>query len=103
VFCVSSRAYQKLCGRLQKDEAVPGFKTVEETEMPQLQAHCRQLTEASRIQTCRTFLLNFSQQLNTFGLWLSGDSALLQLTEDEKQKQMIYLEECLDELKNVSH
>ena len=31
VFCVSSRAYQKLCGRLEKDEKVPGFKTPEET------------------------------------------------------------------------
>lgn len=33
VFCVSSRAYQKLCGRLQRDKAVPGFATVEETEV----------------------------------------------------------------------
>jgi hypothetical protein len=36
VFCVSSRAYQKLCGRLQKDEKVPGFKTPEETEVSRL-------------------------------------------------------------------
>ena len=33
VFCVSSRAYQKLCGRLQRDKGVPGFSTVEETEV----------------------------------------------------------------------
>jgi regulator of replication initiation timing len=33
VFCVSSRAYQKLCGRMQKDGSVPGFKTPEETEV----------------------------------------------------------------------
>jgi hypothetical protein len=36
VFCVSSRAYQKICGRLQKDEEVPGFKTAEETEVSRL-------------------------------------------------------------------
>jgi hypothetical protein len=33
VFCVSSRAYQKLSGRLQRDKDVPGFKLVEETEV----------------------------------------------------------------------
>ena len=33
VFCVSSRAYQKMNGRLKKDENVPGFKTPEETQV----------------------------------------------------------------------
>jgi hypothetical protein len=33
VFCVSSRAYQKMCGRLKKDENVPGFMTPQETEV----------------------------------------------------------------------
>jgi phage shock protein A len=36
VFCVSSRAYQKMCGRMQKDDGIPGFVTPEETEVPQL-------------------------------------------------------------------
>ncbi|KAL8716632.1 MAG: hypothetical protein Q9225_006051, partial [Loekoesia sp. 1 TL-2023] len=39
VFCVSSRGYQKLQGRLRKDPPVPGFTTIEETEIPALQAH----------------------------------------------------------------
>jgi len=56
VFCVSSRAYQKMCGRMQKDDIVPGFNTPDETEMPQHQRHCTKLTEAGRIQTCRSFL-----------------------------------------------
>src|SRR5882724_11628542 len=30
VFCVSSRAYQKLRGRLQRDNKVPGFRSAEE-------------------------------------------------------------------------
>lgn len=41
VFCVSSRGYQKLQGRLRKDPPVPGFTTIEETEIPALQAHVR--------------------------------------------------------------
>ena len=60
VFCVSSRAYQKLKGRLQKDKAVPGFEDVDETEIPLLQAHCRKLTEAGREAACKRFLTNLT-------------------------------------------
>lgn len=56
VFCVSSRAYQKLSGRLKKDPNIPGFSTLEQTEMPQLQAHCRKLTESGRASACRLFI-----------------------------------------------
>jgi hypothetical protein len=98
VFCVSSRAYQKLSGRLQKDDAVPGFKTPEETEMPQLQAHCRKLTEAGRIQTARTFLLSLCQQLTTFSLWASDDGTGHKMTDDDRRKQARYLEKILSEL-----
>jgi hypothetical protein len=33
VFCVSSRGYQKLSGRLQRDPDVPGFQSLAETEV----------------------------------------------------------------------
>lgn len=102
VFCVSSRAYQKMCGRLKKDGAVPGFKSPEETEIPQLQAHCRKLTEAGRIQTCRSFLLNFCQQLSTFSFWASNDGSGLKLNDEEKQRQANYLDKRLTELEKVS-
>ena len=36
VFCVSSRAYQKLCGRMQRDAGLPAFSSVEETEVGEL-------------------------------------------------------------------
>ncbi|KAF2660783.1 hypothetical protein K491DRAFT_711373 [Lophiostoma macrostomum CBS 122681] len=98
VFCVSSRAYQKLCGRLVKDGDVPGFRTLEETEIPQLQAHCKKLTEGGRIQTCRTFLLNLCQQLNTFSFWATDDGTGLQLSDEEKRRQVNYLEKRLKEL-----
>jgi hypothetical protein len=65
VFCVSSRAYQKLCGRLQRDKGVPGFDELKQTEIPQLQAHCKKLTEAGRELSCRRFLNSFGQLLNS--------------------------------------
>ena len=82
VFCVSSRAYQKLQGRLAKDNVnAPGFRSVEETEVPQLQAHCKKLTEAGRASSCRAFLTNFSQTLNSLRLWASNDGTGLNLTD----------------------
>ncbi|KAF2271929.1 uncharacterized protein EI97DRAFT_240440 [Westerdykella ornata] len=98
VFCVSSRAYQKLCGRFKKDGSVPGFKTLEETEIPQLQAHCKKLTEAGRIQSCRAFLLSLIQLLNTFSIWATDEGSGLKLSDEEKKAQVKYLNWRLTEL-----
>ncbi|KAJ4348698.1 uncharacterized protein N0V89_010076 [Didymosphaeria variabile] len=98
VFCVSSRAYQKMCGRLKKDEAVPGFRTQEETEIPQLKTHCMSLTESGRIQNCRTFLLNLCSNLTTFFLWASNDGTGLKMTDTDQRKQADYLLKRLGEL-----
>ena len=98
VFCVSSRAYQKMCGRMQKDDIVPGFNTPDETEMPQLQRHCTKLTEAGRIQTCRSFLTSVCQLLTTFTLWASNDGTGINITDDDKQRQTRYLDRRLKEL-----
>lgn len=98
VFCVSSRAYQKMCGRMQKDDEVPGFVAPEETEIPQLQTHCKKLTEAGRIQTSRAFLRSVCQILNTFNLWSSNDGHGLKMTEEDKHKQVSYLQRRLSEL-----
>jgi hypothetical protein len=102
VYCVSSRAYQKLCGRLQKDSDVPGFKTLEETEIPQLQAHCKKLTEAGRIQSCKNFLLDLNRLLNTFSLWACDDGNGLKLSDDQKRSQVAYLNGRLEQLEKAS-
>lgn len=98
VFCVSSRAYQKMCGRLEKDDAVPGFDTPEDTEVPQLQAHCKRLTEAGRVQTCRNFLLSVCQLLTAITLWASSEGAGLEMTDDDKRKQVSHISRRLNEL-----
>ncbi|KAE8844038.1 hypothetical protein HRS9122_05141 [Pyrenophora teres f. teres] len=98
VFCVSSRAYQKMCGRMHKDDPVPGFIAPDETEIPQLQAHCRKLTEAGRLQFSRAFLINLAQMLTTFELWLSNDGTGVTMTEENKQEEVSYLRRRLSEL-----
>ena len=102
VFCVSSRGYQKLQGRLQKDPFVPGFKSIEETEIPQLQAHCKKLTEAGRAANCKRFLNNFSQLLNSLTMWASSDGSGLHLTAEQKAKEARLLQGSLKKLESVS-
>lgn len=102
VFCISSRAFQKLSGRLKRDKAISGFENVNETEMPQLQAHCKKLTEAGRSATSRKFLNNLCQLLNSMGLWASRDSHGSQLTVGQQRKEIQFLEQKLTELYNVS-
>ncbi|KAF2443457.1 hypothetical protein P171DRAFT_495215 [Karstenula rhodostoma CBS 690.94] len=91
VFCVSSRAYQKMCGRLKKDEAVPGFQTPEETQVPQLKTHCIKLTQGGRIRACRAFLNSFCSTLTPLFLWASNDGTGPQMTDAKKQEQANYL------------
>jgi GTPase SAR1 family protein len=75
VFCVSSRAYQKLSGRLEKDGDVNGFTLLNQTEIPALQAHCRKLTEAGRQDGCKSFLNSLSRLLTSLTLWSSDDGS----------------------------
>ena len=102
VFCVSSRGYQKLQGRLRQDPAVPGFKSVEETGIPQLQKHCRQLTEKGRAESCRRFLNNLSQLLNSLSLWASNDGTGRNLTEGQKVREAKILRDSFKKLESVS-
>lgn len=102
VFCVSSRGYQKLQGRLKKDPVVPGFKTIAETEIPQLQAHCEYLTKAGRIASCRRFLNNLSQLLNSLALWASSDNIETKTTDDQSMQEVQMLQEGLKKLEGVS-
>lgn len=57
VFCVSSRGYQKLQGRLRKDPPVPGFTTIEETEIPALQAHVSRVVRVEYVRSATDSIL----------------------------------------------
>ncbi|KAL8700510.1 MAG: hypothetical protein Q9201_005409 [Fulgogasparrea decipioides] len=99
-FCVSSRAYQKLSGRLRKDPSVPGFQSIEETEMPQLQAHCKELTKEGRSANCRRFINNLSQLLNSLALWCSNDGTGQNLTAEQREKEATLLSSNLKKLED---
>ncbi|KZL84766.1 tat pathway signal sequence [Colletotrichum incanum] len=85
VFCVSSRAYQKMRGRLQRDDFNnDGFHDVDETEIPQLQHHAKKLTEGSRAANCRRFLNDLRQLLNSMKMWAANDGSRSQLGSQDK-------------------
>lgn len=74
VFCVSTRAYQKLRGRLRKEPVVEGFKDFEDTELPHLQRHCIELTKKARKTSAFRFLTKLDQLLQSMSLWSSVTS-----------------------------
>ena len=101
VFCVSSRAYQKLSGRLVKDHAVKGFTNVDETEIPALQAHAKKLTEGGRTSTCRRFLNSLAQLRTSVSLWASNDGTGAKLSATERNTEHSFLTRKLNELEKV--
>lgn len=102
VFCVSSRGYQKLQGRLRKDPHIGGFATIEETGLPSLQAHCEKLTETGRSASCHAFNNKLSQLLNSLTIWASSDGTGANLTTEQKAREARYLQKGLKTLEDVS-
>ncbi|KAI1502359.1 hypothetical protein F5X99DRAFT_379222 [Biscogniauxia marginata] len=99
VFCVSSRAYQKLSERLKKDDfRSDGFLSLEDTEIPRLQEHAKKLTEAGRASHCRRLLNDLTQLVNSMKLWAANDGTQTPLTDVEKRREELHLRKLLDEL-----
>ncbi|KAK5634142.1 hypothetical protein RRF57_009856 [Xylaria bambusicola] len=99
VFCVSSRAYQKLKGKLQRDDFRSyGFRSIEDTEIPKLQEHAKKLTEARRVNHCRQFLNDLSQLVNSMKLWSANDDTESNLSDSEKDQEEKHLRKLLGQL-----
>ncbi|QSS64668.1 hypothetical protein I7I51_01738 [Histoplasma capsulatum] len=98
VFCVSSKAYQKLKGRLRRDHAVKAFCNTEETEIPALQAHCLSLTIAQRKSGCQSFLNGLQQLVNSLDLLCSISGSSESLCEERKENNRVFLQSRLDAL-----
>lgn len=102
VFCVSSRGYQKLSGRLRRDSLIPGFMDPADTAIPQLQKHCRLLADAARESACLNSIRELSQLFQSLNLW-----SIRRESNDVSEKKRIELESELirqfSTLKTVSY
>ncbi|OGM46914.1 hypothetical protein ABOM_004500 [Aspergillus bombycis] len=87
VFCVSTKAYQKLCGRLRKEVHVTGFAKPEDTEIPQLQRHCINLTEKAREASALRFLAQLKRLFQSLSLWSLATSPA-HIMSDEKIREL---------------
>lgn len=98
VFCVSSRAYLKLCGKLKDDEVVTGFETKIDTEIPGLQNLATELASTMRSSACRKFLNDVSQVLRSLVLRVVMNEEPLKLAANQKRKENRALTKNLDSL-----
>ncbi|KAB5535269.1 hypothetical protein GE09DRAFT_1250371 [Coniochaeta sp. 2T2.1] len=91
IFCVCSRAYQHLRGRLERDNFInDGFKSESDTEIPQLQEHAKKMTEGGRALHNRVLLNNMNQLLTSFKLWADKDGTS-QFSEADRVGEMARL------------
>ncbi|KAF4235107.1 hypothetical protein CNMCM6457_003404 [Aspergillus fumigatiaffinis] len=104
VFCVSTKAYQKLQGRLQKNEPkVAGFTELEQTEIPQLQAHCIRLTERPREASSKLFLIKLKKLLQSMLLWSSATGSAYVLSDAKKQEMEAGYIEAVTEMEKAKN
>lgn len=73
-----------------------------ELKVPQLQAHCRKLTESGRTTNCRRFLNSLSQLLNSLSLWAANYAPESIQLQSNGKPGAEFLEKELAELQEVS-
>ncbi|EFQ33347.1 uncharacterized protein GLRG_08491 [Colletotrichum graminicola M1.001] len=98
VFCISSRGYQQLRGRMKKDHRVVGFTSLNDTEVPGLRNHTLQLAASIQAIHFQHHLGDIRRLLGAFDLFVAGDVANLKLSDKEKQKETENLEKSLSKL-----
>ena len=102
VFCVSSRSYQKLSGKFEKDHEVKGFHDLDDTEIPQLQDHAKALAQQARTDSCRRFFTELLQLLNSLMIQLVISANPLQLVEETRRKEQDHMNKSLVRFEEVS-
>lgn len=101
VFCVSSKAYQKISGRLKDDEKMKGFNCLEDTEIPALQKHALGNVQETRAVTGRRFLQHLSRFLTSLHLQVVLSDQPLKLASNIREKEFQSLTEAINILRLV--
>ncbi|KAK1827808.1 hypothetical protein QBC39DRAFT_393544 [Podospora conica] len=98
VFCVSSKAYQKMSGRLVKDENVEGFPNLADTGIPGLQNHALKIIESTRVVVCQRFLNELRRYLMSLMMKVVISKEPLKLAAGMRQQELDVLEEAVGRL-----
>src|SRR3569833_1330217 len=103
VLYVSSRIYQEDEGRvINSNLSRLGYRSIEDTQIPQLQAHITQLTKKKHREICHTFLFELARLLNSLKIWTtrSGFGMLVNVTD--QGACAFDLQQLLERLRSVS-
>ncbi|KAF6817123.1 hypothetical protein CSOJ01_02543 [Colletotrichum sojae] len=95
VFCVSSRGYQQLRGRMKEDQRVVGFSSLEDTQVLELRKHTLELAASVQDSCLRRHIQQVNRLLRGMDLFLSGDDPLLKMSEAERNDECQHLEQSL--------
>ncbi|KAK1457104.1 hypothetical protein CMEL01_16115 [Colletotrichum melonis] len=87
VFCISSRGYQQLRGRMKKDHRVVGFTSLDDTGVPGLRDYTLEQAAAIQASHFRHHLSEICRLLGALDLFFAGDVANLKLSENEKKQK----------------
>ncbi|KAK3692105.1 hypothetical protein B0T22DRAFT_435429 [Podospora appendiculata] len=98
VFCVSSRGFQKLSVRLDKDKPYEGFRSLEDTEIPSLQRHAMNISRSMRAVTCRKFLSDLSHTLTYMMMQVVVADKPLKLVDEIKERELKFIEGAVAKL-----
>ncbi|KXH60097.1 hypothetical protein CSAL01_09810 [Colletotrichum salicis] len=98
VFCISSRGYQQLRGRMRKDARVLGFTSLDDTGVPGLCNHTLSLTADIQAGYFKSHLNEIGRVLQGMDLFLAGDEATLKLSEAEREAECQFLKMTLKNL-----
>ncbi|KAK9769426.1 hypothetical protein SCAR479_13908 [Seiridium cardinale] len=87
VFCVSSRAYKALKGTPKEKEDIrrAGYFDPEQTEIPQLIAYAKKLTNDCRIANYSKFINTCLQICQSLGIWLGAENTEVTLPQDQAE------------------
>ncbi|KAK5652529.1 hypothetical protein OQA88_10435 [Cercophora sp. LCS_1] len=97
VFCVSSRAYQKMSGRLETERVdnASGFIDIESTEIPALQRHAMETIGSARAAACRRFYDELRQYLSSLMMQVVIANQPLKLADDMRENELVFLKQAL--------
>ncbi|KAF7896561.1 hypothetical protein EAF00_006575 [Botryotinia globosa] len=101
IFCVSSKGYQRLCGRFKRDPMSNGFATIKDTCIPKLQEYAAASTLTVRARIADSFLTEFNLLKLSIKSWAENDSPN-SLSVSQTHKLNAMLEEKLETLHKVS-
>lgn len=100
IFCVSSKGYQRLCGRFKRDPMPTGFGTIKDTCIPKLREYAAASTLTFRGKIADSFLTESNLLKLSMKSWAENDSPnSLSASQTDKLNEM--LEEKLETLRKV--